>query len=886
MKIFKLISVLSAISLILSFTSCNKSKSNPESIASRDKSTTTNISSTSALSEKHYIPHKLIEKNDDILGYEFIKYTNDNIYICDYEESIENKFNIICTDLETKTSTTFTLKESVFSILGHCKSDNYLYLLTCNIHDDITTSYHLLKIDINSGEKLCDITLEENFGYHLLSNQYNSCIYVVNSDNITVYNENLEKINSISLNELIPKSEFGYSSQNDKQGNIYITSGYTLTKLSPDFTHLYTVSGFEDMINMPNISFDTNGKPALYSQNYDNNSIYINTLNESDGSVLEMYELYPQSYYALNACEECDYVFSDESQNICLALFDGTIQKKYNTNINFENYFFIDNKILYSFSPEYHYVGFNLLTVDNDGNVIEKQRTNEQCPILNRDGSYSLESSEINLSDKVTAITGENFYDIYCAFMYEDEIYYTRKTDEKVELCKISSDISKYITTFEDVSTENTTISHGDNSYDIYIMSNNNIYGYKIKNNTLSLLITNYNTLGIGAIHHITYNEQTGEYFCINELSEVYKLSPTEIIPNTQNINIALINTTDKTLTQKVSDYNNGNALYKIIVNNYNNYSDLNTDISTGKIPDIIISKNDFEIKKYAKQNLFADLTSFIENDDVISKEDFVGNTLNLYNETDKIYTIFPSFTLSTMISDKSLDTKNLTFNSFFEITDLYPEDTFYAISKDAIFKNFISHYLSEYTDTENSVCDFSNENFKKFITLINNQNCYETFEKLPTPISDGLCKFEIHNFYSPSQLSDDMNAQICGFPGKEKNHSYIIPNICLSITNNCTQKEEAWNFIKSYFTEDYQKTQLSGVFPVNTDVFNSNFDNSSLSKQMMDTILDAEPIYNYNTILQIISDEFSSTQTPFDESETIIPAIQSKVNLYLKEIS
>lgn len=75
----------------------------------------------------------------------------------------------------------------------------------------------------------------------------------------------------------------------------------------------------------------------------------------------------------------------------------------------------------------------------------------------------------------------------------------------------------------------------------------------------------------------------------------------------------------------------------------YKRYSDntIESDIINGNIDVVVNSKEEYD------KALFADIYSFLENDDQIKKDDFFENILDLYTYEDKLYMITPFFWVS-----------------------------------------------------------------------------------------------------------------------------------------------------------------------------------------------------------------------------------------------
>ncbi len=950
-----LINTLLSVSLIFSGVSCNKNQNvSPDSNAFLSKTSSLKI-------DRNYKVNKILmpdtitdfdfnctENGLYINSYESALENTFTIKCVDLENFSEKKItlkeNVAFVNDICFTYDTMYISSEVYE-------ENY-NIVNCIFKIDTVTGEKISEIRLK----------EKSLNNSLMPYMYDSNIGVFDGTNLNLYTDTTEKLifaDSIDLTAFSGNNPIN-SVINDLSGNTYFVfqqnKNYYLTKLNKDFEHEYTVSGFDDMLSMPFLYHDADGNPVMCSQSPSEKYVYVNEINIADGSVSERFEIPSDPNPIFGHSLNNDYIFLQNGE-IYMSDFEGNKIDNINIEPDITCKGFISDKHFYEFICDSIYQGNTLFKIDNTGTVKERYRYHDNTIFINSDSSYTLYNpQEKNISEYDTSYTKKssvslenikekyndnyvligrthnniysksydinlgttliyppiyfvhdkngklehtveatNYADNVCEFIYDDTLYYVLNSDEKLSLYKLDDDLFVKVTDILENTETELVIASGDCVYDMYIINDNKIYGYNISDNILAEILSDIKSLGIGDICHVSIDQETGNMYCSVSQSEniLYMLSPSDEYSQTEYINIAVMNYRYEELSKKALEYNDTNSETKITVTHYDNYKDLNFDISTGDIPDIIVSDNDFEIKEYIEKNTFIDLLPFINNDDQISYDDFI---FKMNDENNHTYIVYPYFSLRTMLTDE--ETGIFTFDSFFNVADINDNKIFYAHDRTSLLHLILPHLVTEYVDIVNSTCNFSDGTFAKIIELINNQNCYNSFEKLPSPINDELCKFVIKDYNNFTEFQENTSLNICGFPGNEKSHNYINTDMCIGITNNCTSKEAAWEFIRQYFTEEYQQkiAQEQEHFPINKNAYetmlnvtkNNSSDNTEAeyADKINSAVYDAEIIWNMNNVYNIIDSETKEFFEGNIASQDVVQSIQSKIGLYLKEIS
>lgn len=384
-------------------------------------------------------------------------------------------------------------------------------------------------------------------------------------------------------------------------------------------------------------------------------------------------------------------------------------------------------------------------------------------------------------------------------------------------------------------------------------------------------------------------------------------------------------------LIDKVSDYNKKNDKYKIRVVDYSHYNsfenenagneELNNDLLKGKIPDILLINEFLNIDTYVNKNILTDLNEFFKMDKEIKREDFLENILNIYQRDGKLYQIPHDFFIKTMIG-KTADVgeeKGWTFEEFLKFSkdkkDLIPD-----ITKKDLVRMFLSLNMDKYVDYKKGKCDFQNDEFIKLIEFVKEYGITQ---------DESISNYEDDRYNYPLFFEDiggydrlyqiekgyvDEQITCKGIPTSNGIGSVIQSNINFSITEKSKYKEQAWEFVKTFLTDESQDfDSIMGAFPIKISALEKleeryknpkKFDfifpyvNINNSEKQIGYVDDAgiekvnDLIKSINTsvkfdvkIEMIINEELEAFYAGDKTAEEVAKLIQNRANTYINEI-
>jgi len=302
-------------------------------------------------------------------------------------------------------------------------------------------------------------------------------------------------------------------------------------------------------------------------------------------------------------------------------------------------------------------------------------------------------------------------------------------------------------------------------------------------------------------------------------------------------------------MKKRIVEFNRASDQYRIVVRDYSSYNtyedyqagytQLNNDIISGNIPDILITEG-LPIDNYASKGLLADVGKLIEEDEELSQVEFVQNVLDAYSVDGKLYYVIPNFGVRTMVAKESLvgDRTSWTMQDAQKLMETMPEGTALMgeMTRDGFFNTMMGFCGRDFVDITTGKCDFDSQNFMDMM---------EFAKSLPAELGDDyygddywmnyqtqyrdnrtiLCSMVISNF---SSLNYTINGRIgeeisyIGFPTESGQGSYINANESYAIAARSKNLEGAWEFVRYYLTDAYQET-LDWGMPIQMKYFKQN---------------------------------------------------------------
>lgn len=300
-------------------------------------------------------------------------------------------------------------------------------------------------------------------------------------------------------------------------------------------------------------------------------------------------------------------------------------------------------------------------------------------------------------------------------------------------------------------------------------------------------------------------------------------------------------------LKKRVVEFNRQSEEYRIIVKEYETYNtpedwtagytQMNNDIISGNMPDILAVSAYLPMESYISKGLIADIGKLIEQDEELSQTEFMENVFNAYKVDGKLYYVIPSFSVQTLMGKTSIlgDRTSWTMQEFQEFADSLPEDcqAIDGLTRDRFVYLMLQYCGNEFVDISTGKCNFDSETF---IAML------EFAKTLPKEISEDYYGEDYWTTYqsqyredrtalmevymnSMSDMTRNVNGYFAddvtyiGFPSENGQSSIISANENYAISAKSANLDGAWKFLRYYLTEEYQDT-LQWTFPISKKEF------------------------------------------------------------------
>jgi len=258
------------------------------------------------------------------------------------------------------------------------------------------------------------------------------------------------------------------------------------------------------------------------------------------------------------------------------------------------------------------------------------------------------------------------------------------------------------------------------------------------------------------------------------------------------------------------------------------------TEITAGKIPDILFLDG-MPFESMIIKGLLVDLYPLLDNDHEISRDDFIGNLLNVAENDNILYRLVPSFTISTILGNPLFlgNDQGWDIDEFINVLDLNQQATTPLgpfLDRQSFLALMFYHNMDEYINRSKGTANFTGDDFAKLLEFAYtfpseadwSIGFHEHREMMISgqQIMEGL-QLGDFNVLRTKTSSFGGNIVFKGWPSTNRDGSKFNISHGIAITSTSNDIEGAWDFVKTLFTEEFQREYIHWSFPVNKFVFN-----------------------------------------------------------------
>ncbi len=385
----------------------------------------------------------------------------------------------------------------------------------------------------------------------------------------------------------------------------------------------------------------------------------------------------------------------------------------------------------------------------------------------------------------------------------------------------------------------------GDENFDFYYVNGMYLYGYRVDSEEdvklLNWLDVDINGSNLSSL----YFRRDGSLMCLltqyrterldTELVRVYQ-APYDSIPHKETLTLAAINGYD--IYDRVVEFNRHNDKVRIQVVDYSEFNDpehddydagrtkLLTEIMSGQVPDLLCLSQ-LPYRQLASKGLLEDLYPYLDSDKELKREDYFPNVLRALEVNGGLYQVTVGFNVATLIGAKSVvgDKPGWTYQDLQNALATMPEGCdpldMYTTRGD-LLRTLLETDLDHYVDWTKGECYFESQDFLDMLEFTARFPAEipddMEWENSSTRIAEGRQMLTTVYLYSVDamvwndvQFGQDGCTYI-GYPTNNGVGSYMNLSSGYAMSAGCRNKEAAWEFLRSFITEDSQRNSWDGI--------------------------------------------------------------------------
>jgi len=297
----------------------------------------------------------------------------------------------------------------------------------------------------------------------------------------------------------------------------------------------------------------------------------------------------------------------------------------------------------------------------------------------------------------------------------------------------------------------------------------------------------------------------------------------------------------ESNISSLVEQFNANSETHRIQVIDYSlvdpDYSHgilkLNTEMITGSGPDIL-DVWILPVHNYAPKGFLVDLYPLIDADHELNRSSFIESVLKALETNGSLYRISPSFLFNTVFGNPAVlgEYPGWNMDEFINVLNENPQADkpigFYSSSM-YFLSIILSANLDEYIDRVSGTAYFDSDEFIDLLELANTfpseiDQSQFTPESFFMYIISGQQIMEmrlIGSLHSLLEQRTSFGGEIVfkGFPTENRDGNVFTPQTSIAISSSCKDIDAAWEFVRMFLTEDYQR-EITLSIPINKVVF------------------------------------------------------------------
>lgn len=381
-----------------------------------------------------------------------------------------------------------------------------------------------------------------------------------------------------------------------------------------------------------------------------------------------------------------------------------------------------------------------------------------------------------------------------------------------------------------------------------------------------------------------------------------------------QVLTLASFESDDTILSQAVADFNRTNTQYRIAVKYYSEFDDglarFNYDVIAGDTPDIfLLYRMPYDTLRH--QGMLADLTSYIDADPDIRREDYLDWSWKADTAGGGIWSLITRFAFGGYWDREGdgLTRESFTLDKYLTLAES-GEALEYANGDGPEYRAWIVEALvaadlTRFADIDSAQCHFDSPDFTRILTAVQNMSI-ATGDAYQTTRIDRSSFIDSYRFYYYQRESGYPVA--LGDPTAEGGKLYLRPQQELAMSSQTEHPDACWQFIRAFLLPEVQEQESPSSiegFPVlktaldalaaretdpeaqqtmgectqaDVDAVNAIFETGDVYVDRLESMAD--------TVCDILHEELVPFFSGGVTAGTVTADLQSRIGLYLSEHS
>ena len=298
-----------------------------------------------------------------------------------------------------------------------------------------------------------------------------------------------------------------------------------------------------------------------------------------------------------------------------------------------------------------------------------------------------------------------------------------------------------------------------------------------------------------------------------------------------------------------IEDFNIHSTTHYVYIIDYSslvpgdNFTDalrmLNMDIISGRAPDMLVLDR-LPFEHYIERGLLVDLYSFLDFDPELGRESLVEDVLLSMESNGRLYRIAPFFLIDTIAGSREVlgDYPGWDLSEFMSGLENNPQADLPMgpFTTSGGFVWWLLGNIDEFIDRKSGEIFFDRGDFALLLDFAENYISDDYFHfdfaqqrELIASSRQIMEPLTLHNFIDLWVVSAmfDNDVVFKGWPRSDRSGSNFVLRPSFAITTNASDKDGAWEFLRTLLMDRAQRLHFDLQFPVSRSLFEDRLNNA-----------------------------------------------------------